>query len=72
MSGSGDLFDNFFGPTGSTARKPASDNQRPLPSIRGKRIDGELYVLASDVAAALATQAPVTNQRLIAKLRGAS
>lgn len=69
-----DLFDSFLGGGASTSRAPKETDahKRPLPPIRGKRIDGELYVLAADVAAALATQAPVTNKRLIDKLRGAS
>jgi hypothetical protein len=51
------------------AKKPAPGKPKPLPTIRGKRIDGVLYVCAEDVADALELQTPVAAKRLIDKLR---
>ena len=69
MSGPGDLGDvlGSFLDGGKAAPKPQA---KPLPQIRGKRIDGVLYVHAGDTADALESQAPRVNRRLIDKLRG--
>lgn len=73
MTGYEDLFAGLFGgPSQGTFPRPAASPSkpgRPLPQIRGRVIDGVLYVRADDVADALATQAPGVNRRLIAKLR---
>lgn len=69
MSGLGpemdDVMGAFLGPKAKEAPKP-----KGLPQIRGKRIDGVLYVHAGDTADALESQAPKVNARLISKLRG--
>lgn len=80
MTGFGDLFGTAGGnpfeqtPLGQAAKAAARDAKKPttkpLPQIRGKHIDGVLYVRAEDVAAALEVQAPAACTRLIRKLRG--
>lgn len=70
MTGFDDVFAAMFGGPSSTEKpKPEA---RPLPQIHGRRdpITGELWVLATDVADALESQAPKVNARLISKLRG--
>lgn len=64
----GDIFDSLGV---GDPRKRGDKGPPPLPQIRGKRIDGVLYVHASDVADALAQLAPTVNKRLIDKFRGA-
>jgi hypothetical protein len=59
--------DTFFNGRPTNSSTPAA---KPLPQIRGKKIDGVLYVRAEDVADALESQAPAANRRLIDKLRG--
>lgn len=49
-------------------RKPR-DRKTPLPVIRGRTINNVFYVRADDVADALEAQAPITNRRLIDRLR---
>jgi len=84
--GLGDLFGGAFGqPTGfaatdlgraaaaarKDAKKPTPANpSAELPQIRGKRINGVLYVRAEDVADALQRTVPTEAARLIRKLRG--
>ena len=68
-------FDSFFGPDyGPRTAQPktATTTSKPLPQIRGKRVDGVLYLNADDIADALASQAPVTNRRLIDRIRRTS
>lgn len=64
-SGLGEAFDNLFS---GKAAKP-KDKTAPLPTIRGKVINGVAYVHAGDVAAAMEVGAPGPCARLIAKLR---
>lgn len=68
MNEFGDIFENFFGKATTPNSKPKPE-ARPIPPIRGKRIDGVFYVRAEDIANALESQAPEINKRLIAKLR---
>jgi hypothetical protein len=49
-----------------------SSTDKPLPQIRGKAIDGVLYVRAEDVADCLGELGASTNRRLIAKLHAAA
>jgi hypothetical protein len=65
-SGLGEAFDELF--SGKRA-KPKEDKPVPLPTIRGKVINGVAYVHAGDVAAAMEVGAPGPCARLIAKLR---
>lgn len=67
--GSGDFTSQAFerARRNATNRKP---DEKPLPQIRGKEIDGVLYVRAVDVADALHVLSPTANKRLIDKLRG--
>jgi len=52
------------------AAKPAPDNpDAQLPQIRGKQIDGTLYVRAEDVANALERSSATSARKLIARLR---
>jgi hypothetical protein len=62
-------FDNT--PLGQAAKAAAEDakKNRPLPQVRGKTINGVLYVRAEDIADALDTLAPTANKPLIDKLR---
>lgn len=67
-----DAFSGLFGVPPGRAPRPAPTTRkpaRPLPQIRGRVIDGVLYVRAGDVADALESQAPRVNRRLIDKLR---
>ena len=50
---------------------PPRPTPKPLPQVRGKRIEGELYLRADDLADALESQGPKTNRRLIDRLRKA-
>ncbi|TKJ24347.1 hypothetical protein [Blastococcus sp. CCUG 61487] len=71
MSGFGDLFGaaGFAGtPLGQAAAAAQRDTKKKptrgaLPPIRGKRIDGVLYVRADDVADALQSQVPTAAAR---------
>jgi hypothetical protein len=67
----GGAFEDLFGAPFADESKP-KPQAKPLPRIRGKKIDGVLYVRAADVAEALASQAPGVNARLIKKLKDAS
>lgn len=72
-SGLGDAFDGILGsPFGDRIRppqRPAGRTDKPLPQIRGKQIDGVMYLRAEDVADAMEAGAPKACARLIAKFR---
>lgn len=78
MSSFGDSFGNPFGGGEAFVRAAADAARRkgttdkPLPALRGKRIDGVLYIRAEDLADALESQAPKQCDRLIKKLRAAA
>lgn len=63
-----DLMSGFFGGKPTVPATPRT-SEKPVPQIRGKEINGVLYVRADDVADALESQAPGPCRRLIAKLR---
>lgn len=77
----GDILGDLIGsqpretPLQRAARESLANSQKrstivpdkPLPQIRGKQIDGVLYVRAEDVADALESQKAAP--RLVAKLR---
>lgn len=62
-----ELLDALF----NRPMSPAPQPDPPMPAIRGKRIDGELWLNASDVADALEQQAPKATRKLINKVRAA-
>ena len=64
----GEIMDDAFRKA-KAAKDHRDSSPTPLPQIRGKRIDGVLYVHAEDVADALAQLAPAVNKRLIDKFR---
>jgi hypothetical protein len=62
-----DLIDALF----NRPMPPAPPPDPPMPAIRGKQIDGELWLNAADVADALEQQAPKAARKFINKVRAA-